>query len=97
MKGNKEKLEGIRNDLIQGKEYEIVAKKWGVSERYIQNLASVFREQGYDVPKQGSEEFKRVSFLVYKKVQNNEYGKDGDEYIIYCKQVKGIFSHFEYR
>jgi len=63
----KDRLEGIRNDLIQGKEYEIIAKKYGVSVRYIQNLASDFRGQGYDIPKQGSEEFKYISYLIYKR------------------------------
>lgn len=62
-----DRIEGIRNDLIQGKEYEILAKKWGVSERYIQNLTSDFRGQGYDIPKQGSEKYKTISFMVYKR------------------------------
>lgn len=60
--------EGILGDLIQGKDYGVIAKKWGVSERTIQNYASDFRGEGYDVPRQGRKKFKTISLVRYEMV-----------------------------
>ena len=59
---------GILGDLIQGKEYAVIALKWEVSEEYIQNLASKYRKQGYDIPKQGSKAFKIINLIKYEQV-----------------------------
>jgi len=68
MNMKKSNIGSILDDLIQGKEYEVIALKHEVSERYIQNIASKYREQGYDIPKQGSKEFKEISILTYERV-----------------------------
>ena len=72
--GNKKKEDEIADDLVQGKEYEVIATKWEVSERYVQNLASKYRDLGYDIPKQGSKKFKTISLLTYEEVQSLKLG-----------------------
>jgi len=68
MKKENDVHQGILDDLIQGKEYVVIAVKWEVSERHVQNLASKYRKQGYDIPEQRSKDFKMISIIKYERV-----------------------------
>ena len=61
-------IDGIVDYLVQSKEYYVLAKKYEISERYVQNIASKYRQKGYDIPKQGSKRFKRISLVKYEEV-----------------------------
>jgi len=65
------KLEGIKADIRQGKDYEIIAVKWGISMNYAKKIASEMRRQGEELIDRRSSEWRTLQFIT--RVHWNRY------------------------
>jgi hypothetical protein len=57
-------LEGIKADIRQGKEYEVIALKWGTTPNYVRKIASEMRKQGEELIRRNTEAWRTLQFLT---------------------------------
>ena len=69
---DKTKEEGIKADIRQGKEYEVLAVKWETTEDYIKKIASEMKKAGERLPDRRNEEWKRIQILRKKDIEGEE-------------------------
>jgi hypothetical protein len=66
------KEDGIKADIRQGKEYEIIALKWETSIDYVKNVASEMVLGGEKLPDRRNKEWKIYQFLTKRNIENEE-------------------------
>lgn len=74
-----DRLEGIKADIRQGKEYDVIALKWGLKPRYVRKIASEMRKQGEELIRRNTKEWRDLQLLTrdycnrYHKIRIIEY------------------------
>lgn len=59
-----EDVDSIKNDIIMGKDFDVIANKWEVSKRHVENIASRLRnEDKIPIPKRNSRDWRVISVL----------------------------------
>jgi hypothetical protein len=73
------KLEGIKADIRQGKDYEIIAVKWEISINYVKKLASEMRRHGEELIDRRSSEWRTLQFITrfhWNRYYNRQYNRE---------------------
>ena len=62
--GNLRNIEGIKADIRQGKEYKVIALKWGITPSYIGKIASDMKKQGEELIDRSSKHWRTFQFMT---------------------------------
>ena len=64
---NQRRIDGIKADIRQGKDYEIIAEKWETTVNYVRKIASKMRKDGEELIDRCSKEWRTLQFMVGAK------------------------------
>ncbi len=68
------RIEGIKADILQGKEYDVIALKWDVSKWYIGKIVSEMRKQGEELIRRNCKEWR--TFQCLSRHQHIKYYRE---------------------
>jgi hypothetical protein len=55
--------ESIENDIVQGKDFKVIARKWEISLGRVRNVASDMRDRGIPIPRRNTKKWRRISIV----------------------------------
>ena len=60
-------IEGIIADIMQGKEYEVIALKWGTTPDYVKKIVTEMKKQGEELIDRRSKQWRTLQIMTIRQ------------------------------